>query len=73
MAMILCGGMRMGQVIGETDKLYRNVKDRPFHWQEVLGTMYHHMGLDPRTTQITDPAGRPQYLVERNQPIKELI
>lgn len=73
MAMILCGGMRMGQVIGETDKLYRNVKDRPFHCQEVLGTMYHHMGLDPRTTQITDPAGRPQYLVERNQPIKELI
>ena len=43
------------------------------HIQEVLATLYHHMGLDPRTTQIIDPAGRPQYLVERNQPIKELI
>ncbi len=73
MAMVLGGGMRMGQMIGETDEHCRVVKERPFHCQEVLATMYNHVGLDPRTTQIIDPAGRPQYLIEHNQPIRALI
>ena len=73
MAMILGGGMRMGQLIGKTDEHCAAVKERPCDTQEVLATMYHHIGLDPRTTQIVDPAGRPQYLIEHNQPIRELI
>ena len=73
MAMILGGGMRMGQMIGETDKHGATQKRRRLEMQNVLATMYHHIGLDPRTTQIIDPAGRPQYLIEHNQPIRELI
>ena len=73
MAMVLGGGMRMGQMIGETDKHGATQKRRRLEMQNVLATMYHHIGLDPRTTQIIDPAGQPQYLIEHNEPIRELI
>ena len=29
-----------------------------------MATLYHNLGIDPRNTQITDPTGRPQFLVE---------
>ena len=73
MAMSIGGGMQMGQVIGETDAHAAAAKERPVHIQEVMATAYHHLGLDPKTTTITDPAGRPQYLVDHNDPIRELI
>lgn len=73
MAMIIGGGMQMGQVIGKTDAHAAAIKERPVHIQEVMATAYHHLGLDPKTTTITDPAGRPQYLVDHNDPIRELI
>jgi hypothetical protein len=71
-AILAGGGMRTGQAIGSTNRLGEVPKDRPVHTQEVVATLYHNLGLDPTTTTITDPAGRPQYLVER-PPIRELI
>jgi hypothetical protein len=71
-AILAGGGMRTGQAIGSTNRLGEVPKDRPVHTQEVVATLYHNLGLDPTTTTITDPAGRPQYLVER-PPIRELL
>ncbi len=34
-ALLACGGMRTGQVIGSTDRLGAEAKDRPVHFQEV--------------------------------------
>ncbi|MBT4864713.1 MAG: DUF1501 domain-containing protein, partial [Planctomycetaceae bacterium] len=47
--------------------------DRPVHLLEVMATLYHNLGIDVKSTTITDPAGRPQYLVDHREPIRELI
>jgi Protein of unknown function (DUF1501) len=66
------GGMRTGQAIGATNRLGEYATERPVDVQEVLATLYHNVGIDTATQTITDPTGRPQYLVEAN-PIAELI
>jgi hypothetical protein len=67
------GGLRMGQAIGTTNRLGERAQDRPIHLQEVFSTLYSNLGIDPRYTTLIDPNGRPQYLVEHREPIKELI
>jgi Protein of unknown function (DUF1501) len=64
--------MKTGQVIGSTDRLGEHAKDRPVEFGEVFATLYRNLGIDPSTTTINDPTGRPQHLIE-NDPIKELI
>src|SRR5207253_7448803 len=64
-ALLAGGGMRTGQVIGATNRLGEYAKDRPVHFQEIFATLYHNLAIDPATTTINDPTGRPQYLVEQ--------
>jgi hypothetical protein len=71
-AWIAGGGTRGGQVIGSTNRLGEVAKDRPVHFQEVIATLYHNLGIDVTSTTVPDPAGRPQYPVER-RPMPELI
>jgi hypothetical protein len=71
-ALLAGGGMRTGQAIGSTNRLGEFAKDRPVHFGEVVATLYHNLGLNPETTTLTDPTGRPQHLVEHSA-IKELI
>jgi hypothetical protein len=73
-ALLAGGGMRTGQVIGETNRLGEEPRERPVHFAEVFATLYHNLGIDPNRTTVPDLAGRPQYLVDDNrQPIQELI
>ena len=46
--------------------------DRPVTFAEVFATLYRNLGLDPSTTTINDPTGRPQHVIEEDA-IKELI
>jgi hypothetical protein len=46
---------------------------RPVHYQDVIATLYQHLGIDARGTTLNDTTGRPQYLVDLGQPIAELI
>jgi hypothetical protein len=71
-ALLVGGGMRTGQVIGSTNRLGEHAKDRPVQFGEVFATLYHNLGIDPSTTTIADPSGRPQHLAE-HPPIKEII
>jgi Protein of unknown function (DUF1501) len=71
-ALLAGGGMRTGQAIGATNRLGEYAKERPVHFQEIFATLYHNLGLDPATTTITDPTGRPQHVVERAA-IRELV
>ncbi len=73
MAMMAGGGMRAGQVIGSTDRYAGEATSRPVHYQDVIATLYHNIGLDARTTTVTDTTGRPQFLVSMGQPIQELL
>jgi hypothetical protein len=65
------GGLKMGQVIGETDSRGERSKSGTVTFQNVLATIYHVLGIDPATT-LPDFRGRPQYLLEDRAPIAEL-
>jgi len=30
---------------------------------EIFATLYHNLGINPETTTITDPGGRPQHII----------
>ena len=67
------GNMRTGQVIGSSSRKAEYAKDRPVDYQEVLATLYHNLGVNTVSTTITDPNGRPQYLLDYRDPISELV
>lgn len=71
--LIAGGGLRMGQVIGATDRLGERFVDRPVHFGEVFATLYRWLGLDLNQAYLTDLAGRPQLLVDGWKPMRELI
>jgi Protein of unknown function (DUF1501) len=71
-AFLAGGGIRAGQAIGATNRLGEYATERPVHMQEIIATLYHNVGIDPTSTTLVDPTGRPQYLVER-PPMVELI
>jgi hypothetical protein len=72
-ALLAGGGMQTGQVIGSTNRLAEEAESRPVHMQEVFATIYHNLGIDVSSTTILDNSGRPQYLVDRYEPIAELV
>jgi len=67
------GGMKVGQVIGATDRYAGSVVSRPVHFQDVFATLYGNLGINPATTTLIDPNGRPQHLLDIGQPIRELV
>ncbi len=66
------GGVRMGQVIGATDKDGVKVTDRPIGVQDLFFTFCTILGLDPREEYNT-PDGRPIKIVDGGKLIEELI
>jgi uncharacterized protein (DUF1501 family) len=72
-ALMAGGGMKTGQVIGSTNRLGEHAATRPVDVQEIIGTTYHNLGIDPMTTTLPDPTGRPQFLVDKREPIRELV
>ncbi|HEY7154450.1 MAG TPA: DUF1501 domain-containing protein [Gemmataceae bacterium] len=73
LALLAGGGLKGGQVIGATDRQGGRVVSRPVRFQEVFATLYHTLEIDPSATVLTDPNGRPQHLLERGEPIRELV
>ena len=63
-ALVAGGGMKLGQAIGATNRLGEHATRRPVHFQEMFATLYHNLGIDPATTHLIDPTGRPQHLVQ---------
>src|SRR5437762_1132453 len=72
MALMAGGGIKTGQVIGETDRYAAAAISRPVHYQDILATLYHNLGINARATTVTDPTGRPQYLLDHGEVLKEL-
>jgi hypothetical protein len=72
-ALVAGGGMRCGQVLGSTTRWGEEPRTRPVHFRDVFATLYQRLGIDVATTQFTDLAGRPQYLVGEHRPLPELI
>lgn len=73
-ALLAGGGMKTGQVIGETDRTGSEAAERPVRIGEIFATLYHNCGLDSSKLTATDLSGRPMMLVDpSNKPIRELV
>lgn len=72
-ALLAGGGMHCGQVLGSSNRWGEVPLTRPIHFRDVFATLYQRLGIDVATTQFTDLAGRPQYLVGDHRPLPELI
>jgi len=71
-ALIAGGGLKTGQVIGSTDARGEYPKDRPYRVSNVLSTVCQTIGIDPGMT-FMDGSGRPTYLLDDREPIRELL
>jgi uncharacterized protein (DUF1501 family) len=71
-ALISGGGLRMGQVIGATNRRGEYPADRPLTPQDLLATIYRHLGIDPRA-EFRDFSGRPIPILPEGEPIRELV
>lgn len=66
------GGLKMGQVVGESAAKVDVPKTTPVTPQDLAATVYRVLGID-QTQYFLNSAGRPSRLVEAGSPIPELI
>jgi hypothetical protein len=66
------GGLKMGQVIGESAPKLDVPKSTPITPQDLMATVFYVLGID-RHIQFVNQAGRPVYMIENGQPIPELV
>ena len=71
-ALVSGGGLRMGQVVGATDEKAEYPAERPHSPQDLLATMYRHLGID-YARAFTDLTGRPIPILSDGEPIRELL
>jgi Protein of unknown function (DUF1501) len=71
-ALLAGGGMRTGQAIGATNRLGEYASNRPVTFGEIFATLYHNLGINPETTTIVDPTGRPQHVTDSSV-LRELV
>ena len=67
------GGLKGGQVIGNTGDDGMEVRDRPVSVPDLLATVIKGLGLDPSTQNVSEN-GRPIRLVDNKaRPIAEVL
>ena len=66
------GGMQTGQVIGSTTAKGERPLDRKLDPNDLLATVYRHMGIDYEQMLINN-SGRPVPLLPSGKPIEELL
>jgi uncharacterized protein (DUF1501 family) len=70
-ALVSGGGLRMGRVVGATNARGEYPTESPVTPQDLLATIYRHLGIDPDHV-FTDQLGRPVPVLQHGQPIREL-
>jgi hypothetical protein len=72
-ALVVGGGFRMGQVIGATNARAEHPVGGAYVPQNLLATLYREVfAIDPAAT-LPDHRGRPIYLLDQRETIRELI
>jgi uncharacterized protein (DUF1501 family) len=66
------GGLKMGQVVGQSTPKADAPKSAPVSPQDLMATVFHVLGIDPQS-QFVNNAGRPVYMIEDGEPIAELV
>lgn len=70
--LIAGGGVRPGQVYGESDRYGGWPKTNPIHPYDLVATIYHALGIDSNL-EYADTLRRPRHLVQRGRPIVGLF
>lgn len=70
-ALISGGGLRMGQVVGATNARGEYVAEAPVTPNDVLATIYRHLGIDWHHA-FHDATGRPIPVLHEGRPIRQL-
>ncbi len=65
------GGLKMGQVIGESNSKAEVPKSTPITPQDLMATVFHVLGL-PADLHYKDPTGRPTPMIDGGKLIAEL-
>ena len=66
------GGLKTGQIIGKSGSNGESPDLRPIGPNDVLATLYRHLGIDP-SLQTVNLRGRPITLLPDGAPIDELF
>ncbi|HMC90022.1 MAG TPA: DUF1501 domain-containing protein [Gemmataceae bacterium] len=66
------GGLKMGQVIGQSSEKAEVPKSTPITPQDLMATVFRVLGV-PLDRQFQDPAGRPTSMIDGGKPIAELV
>ena len=70
--MLAGGGLNSGVVVGSSTRAGDVPLDRPTHFNDVLATIYHQLGVS--TTEVfEDTLGRPVPVLAHGSPIPELL
>lgn len=65
------GGVKAGQAVGSSDAFGAYPKERPVHISDLAATIYHALGIDPRT-QLHDIQGQLRFICD-GYPVTEAI
>ncbi|REK09483.1 MAG: DUF1501 domain-containing protein [Planctomycetota bacterium] len=71
-ALLSGGGLRTGQIVGATNSKGEHPVERPLSPQDLLATIYRHLGIDPHQS-FDDFSGRPMPILNSGEPIRELV
>ena len=66
------GGLKMGQVIGETSPRAEFALGQSYRAPDLLATIYHVLGID-QGLQFQTAAGRPVPIISDGKPLEELL
>ncbi len=66
------GGLKMGQVVGQSSEKAEVPKTAPITPQHLMSTVFHVLGL-PQDLHYKDPSGRPVPMIDGGRPIAELV
>jgi hypothetical protein len=66
------GGLKMGQVVGESSEKAETPKTTPITPQDLMATVFHVLGI-PQELHYKDQTGRPVPMIDGGKPIAELV
>ncbi len=70
-ALLAGGGLKMGQAVGRSSARGEVPVTRPLGARDLLATLYHVLGIDPKLTFSSN--GRPLPILPGGRPIAELV
>jgi uncharacterized protein (DUF1501 family) len=71
-ALLSGGGLRMGQSVGATNSKAEYPTEKPFTPQDLLATVYRHLGIDTARSFL-DHSGRPIAILSEGRPFADLL